>query len=334
METVNNSEAGLSAEVYEHTATIDSVDFSRTVYRAMQDVHAAVRYMRAHAAELRIDPDKIYLLGNSAGGMMGLENIYGLKKSDYPSYIEDEEKGYVNMGELDEYGEKGFDGVANGVVALWGAVHDKNIVNNSKVPVFLAHGDSDYVMPFAEGHAVSDVKRMIGDKNLEYLQSLDFRIHTPTLYGSYIVDSILTANKVYHEFYAPRGLELKHEFYNTTRTDSAGNEIIYADSVRQKAFAFLYKLAAGLIPSEGEHTTPMPFATIARASRIEMGENNLSFRVTRGQNVAYAVFGLKGERKLMGRASEGETVDLNGLESGVYYLRVQGDVARRIGIAK
>ena len=31
METVNNSEAGLSAEVYEHTATIDSVDFSRTV---------------------------------------------------------------------------------------------------------------------------------------------------------------------------------------------------------------------------------------------------------------------------------------------------------------
>lgn len=112
--------------------------------------------MRAHAAELRIDPDKIYLLGNSAGGMMGLENIYGQKKSDYPSYIEDEEKGYVNMGELDEYCEKGFDGVANGVVALWGAVHDKNIVNNSKVPVFLAHGDSDYVMPFAEGHAVSD----------------------------------------------------------------------------------------------------------------------------------------------------------------------------------
>lgn len=149
----------------------------------MQDIHAAVRYMRAHAAELRIDPDKIYLLGNSAGGMMGLENIY-------------------------------------------------------------------------------------------------------------------------------------------------------ADSVRQKAFAFLYKLAVGLIPSEGEHTTPMPFATIARASRIEMGENNLSFRVTRGQNVAYAVFGLKGERKLMGRASEGETVDLSGLESGVYYLRVQGDVARRIGIAK
>lgn len=84
-----------------------------------------------------------------------------------------------------------------------------------------------------------------------------------------------------------------------------GLENIYADSVRQKAFAFLYKLAAGLIPSEGEHTTPMPFATIARASRIEMGENNLSF-----------------------------SVDLSGLESGVYYLRVQGDVARRIGIAK
>lgn len=327
MKVLSNSEAGLS-EDYTQTAIIDSVDFARTVYRAMQDINAAVRYFRKHAEELRIDPDRIYLLGNSAGGMMALENIYGQKKSDYPAYINLEGRNYVDLGELDKYGEKeeGIDGIANGVVALWGAVHDKNIVKNSNVPVFLAHGDSDYVMPFAEGYAVTDVRRMVGDN--PYLSSIDFQIHTPTLYGSYIIDSILTENNVYHEFYAPRGLGLKHEFYNTTRTDESGNEVVYADSVREKAFAFLYKLAS----SSEELPTPLPVLAMAKPSKISMGEDNLSFTVVNGENVAYALFDLKGKRMLSGRASMGETVALEGMNNGIYYLRVQGEAPRKIAV--
>lgn len=330
MEVINNKDAGLSTETYDNTAIIDSVDFSRTVYRAMQDINAAVRYLRVHAEELRIDPNKIFVVGNSAGGMMALENIYGQKRSDYPVYINPEDRDYVELGELDEYGvkEEGVDGIANGVVALWGAVHDKEIVKNSKVPVFLAHGDSDYVMPFAEGYAVTDARRMVGDNPA--LSRMDFQIHTPTLYGSYIIDSILTENKVYHEFYAPRGQELKHEFYNTTRIDELGNEIVYADSVREKAFAFLYMLAIDSIPSVEEHTTPLPVLAMAKPSKVAMGEGNLSFTVVDGENVAYALFDLKGKRLLSGRASMGESVLLDGVNNGVYYLRIQGEAARRI----
>jgi hypothetical protein len=261
---------------------------------------------------------------------MALENIYGQKRSDYPVYINPEDRDYVELGELDEYGvkEEGVDGIANGVVALWGAVHDKEIVKNSKVPVFLAHGDSDYVMPFAEGYAVTDARRMVGDNPA--LSRMDFQIHTPTLYGSYIIDSILTENKVYHEFYAPRGQELKHEFYNTTRIDELGNEIVYADSVREKAFAFLYMLAIDSIPSVEEHTTPLPVLAMAKPSKVAMGEGNLSFTVVDGENVAYALFDLKGKRLLSGRASMGESVLLDGVNNGVYYLRIQGEAARRI----
>ena len=311
---------------------IDSVDFARTVYKAVQDVHAAVRYFRKNAETLKVDTNKIYIVGNSAGGMLALENVYARSKKDLPSYVD--KKGAPSLGELDEYGETGVGGHANGVVALWGAIHDANLVKNSKVPVFLAHGDSDYVMPFGKGYAISDVKRMLGDKS-SYLSMLGMNlvVHTPTLYGSAVVDSILNEGKVYHEFYAPRGLGLKHEFYDATRTEKDGKEVVYADSVQNKVFAFLYNLAVDSVPA-WQKPTSLPMVALALASRITMGENNRSFTVERGDNLVYGVFELNGRRVMAGRASRGETVSLEGLGNGVYYLRVQGERVRRIGLRR
>ncbi|MBR2212422.1 MAG: alpha/beta hydrolase [Fibrobacter sp.] len=311
---------------------IDSVDFARTVYKAVQDVHAAVRYFRKNAGSLKIDTNKIYIVGNSAGGMLALENIYARSKKDLPSYVD--KKGAPSLGELDEYGAAGVGGHANGVVALWGAIHDANLVKNSKVPVFLAHGDSDYVMPFGKGYAISDVNRMLEGKS-SYLSmlSMNLVVHTPTLYGSAVIDSILNEGKVYHEFYAPRGFGLKHEFYDATRTDEKGNKVVYADSVQNKVFAFLYNLAVDSVPAWRKPTS-LPMVALALASRITMGEGNRSFTVERGENLVYGVFELNGRRVMAGRASRGETVSLEGLGNGVYYLRVQGERARRIGLRK
>ncbi len=41
-----------------------------TVKEAVQDVKAAIRYLRAHAAEFNIDPNRIAVMGESAGGYM------------------------------------------------------------------------------------------------------------------------------------------------------------------------------------------------------------------------------------------------------------------------
>lgn len=311
---------------------IDSVDFARTVYKAIQDVHAAVRYFRKNAAELKVDTNKIYIVGNSAGGMLALENIYAKSKKDFPAYVD--KKGAASLGELSEYGETNVGGHANGVVALWGAIHKADLVKNSKVPVFLAHGDSDYVMPFGKGHAISDVERMLGEKgSMLKMLGMSLKVHTPTLYGSVVIDSILNEGKVYHEFYAPRGFGLKHEFYDATRTDENGDEVVYADSVQNKVFAFLYNLAVDSVPA-WKKPTSLPMVALALACRITMGEDNRSFTVERGENLAYAVFGLNGRRVMAGRASRGQTVDLSMLRNGVYYLRVQGEPVRRIGLRK
>ena len=150
---------------------IDSASFARTVYRSVQDLHAAIRYLRLNAKALRINPSKIYVLGNSAGAMMALENIYALSKRDFPSYIDstsqfvvkDNKKEIVPWGKLNQYGARDYRGTADGVVALWGGIHDIDLVKNSDVPVFLAHGDSDYVMPYNVGHAISKPDKMVAE---------------------------------------------------------------------------------------------------------------------------------------------------------------------------
>ena len=45
---------GITAVIKNKALTVDSLDFSRTVYRGIQDVRAAVRYIRANADELGI----------------------------------------------------------------------------------------------------------------------------------------------------------------------------------------------------------------------------------------------------------------------------------------
>ena len=63
-----------------------------------------------------------------------------------------------------------------------------------------------------------------------------------------------------------------------------------------------------------------------------MGDKNLSFTVVDGENVAYGVFDLKGKKVMAGRASRGETVSLEAIAGGNYFLRVQGEAARRITV--
>ena len=334
---------------------IDSASFARTVYRSVQDLHAAIRYLRLNAKALRINPSKIYVLGNSAGAMMALENIYALSKRDFPSYIDstsqfvvkDNKKENVPWGKLNQYGARDYRGTADGVVALWGGIHDIDLVKNSDVPVFLAHGDSDYVMPYNVGHAISKPDKMVAEavpeKYSAFAKAFKFQIETPTIYGSYAIDSALTARGVAHEFYNPVGYGLKHEFYNSTRTAEDGSEIVFADSVQDKAFDFLYKLATGTYGKQepvvalAKSAAPASIEAagkqapaFAKVSKIVMGDKNLSFMVVEGDNVAYGVFDLKGKKVMAGRASRGETVSLEAVAGGSYFLKVQGDATRRI----
>ena len=299
--------------------SIDSVDFARTVYRGVQDINAAVRYMRKNADQLGIDPNKIYLVGNSAGAILSLENIYALKETDFPSYIQ--KKDAPDLGSLNFYGEQGFDSHANGAVALWGAVHNPNIIGDNKTPVFLVHGTDDETVLFKTGRPLANSSKMIANmlpnSMAQYASYLNVSIGTPTLYGSFVIDSVLKAKKIEHETYFVE--RAYHEFYDESE---------YEEPVRTKVFDFLYKLASAASPiSIGNRA-------IARESGIQMQHGNKSFTVSRGNNLKYNVIDLSGRTAMSGNVSAGQSVDLNALKNGVYVLRVQGEQAIRFGISK
>ena len=103
----------------------------------------------------------------------------------------------------------------------------------------------------------------------------------------------------------------------------------YEKTVQTKVFDFLFKLASSNSrTSIGKHTIA------SRASGIQMQKGNLSFIVTRGNNLKYTVMDLRGRPAMTGSVSANESVDLSTLNNGVYILQVQGERAIRIGISK
>ena len=307
---------GITAVIKDKALTIDSLDFSRTVYRGIQDIRAAVRYVRANADELGIDPNRIYLIGNSAGAILSLENIYMDKESEIPPAA----KNAPDLGGLDAYGVQGYGSQANAVAALWGAVHDPKIIEDVKKPVLLVHGKADSTVVWKTGRPLSNIAAVLENLMPSMAASvgaLAFHVATPTLYGSYVIDSVLTANNVEHDTYFVDGQP--HEFYDYEDYDV---------KVQKKVFDFLYDLTQK--PASADRIV----VALVKPSALRMGENNMSFTVSKGNNLAYAVTDLRGRIVKNGAVSAGETVELSDLDRGVYVLRVKGERPVRFGLSR
>jgi|GEM_PF-349058 len=104
-------------------------------YYAVADAKTAVAYFRKHSNEYHIDPDKIILAGNSAGGMIALQAAYSTDAA------------LAKMAGIDTGNEQtGLLKVA-AVINFWGGIFDLNWLKNAQVPVVNVLGSNDKVMP-------------------------------------------------------------------------------------------------------------------------------------------------------------------------------------------
>ena len=113
-------------------------------FYATQDVKLAVTYFRKNAAKYHIDPDKIILGGNSAGGFMALEAAYS-KNQDFGRMadIPDEEIKKSGLPEEPIYA----------VINYWGGIFNLEWLKNGKTPIISVHGSKDSLVPITHKSA-------------------------------------------------------------------------------------------------------------------------------------------------------------------------------------
>jgi hypothetical protein len=142
-------------------------DVELSAYRAVQDAHAALRFLAHNAAGLGIDPQQVYVGGTSAGAVASLTVAF-MDNDERPERIlEAEKEGTVTKIEAsgNKYTEK-FE--IKAVANMWGAVADLNIIDrDEKISVLSIHGTADGIVPYNYDHPFQNslyVNRLLMDK--------------------------------------------------------------------------------------------------------------------------------------------------------------------------
>jgi hypothetical protein len=168
----------LGMNVFDQSAAL------RAVYRGVQDGRAAVRYFRANAEKLGVDPNQIFIGGHSAGGFIALQNAYLDREEERPAATRNTRyrwKGWFrskvynlpDLGCLDCAGDnKHVNGKANAVVSLAGALG------------YLEHVEGDNDVPNIMFHSSNDLAVAYGAKQpFKIISPLVIGFDLPTTYG-------------------------------------------------------------------------------------------------------------------------------------------------------
>ncbi len=137
-------------------------EISRTGYMALQDAHAAMRYLVDHANKLGIDTNYIFVGGASAGGITAL-NLAFMRDKDRPKYVNNRQ--WRDLGIISSSGNSSHATFSIRAVAnMWGAVTNLNMLKNSHTNIISFHGDADQVVPYDNGYPFNDMSIKLGKR--------------------------------------------------------------------------------------------------------------------------------------------------------------------------
>jgi len=119
-------------------------DMIKAAFYATQDAKMAVAYFRKNAAKYQIDPNKIILGGNSAGGFMALDAAYS-KNQDFGRMADIPDEEIKKSGLHDE--------PIYAVINYWGGIFNLGWLKNSKTPIISVHGSKDSLVPITHKSA-------------------------------------------------------------------------------------------------------------------------------------------------------------------------------------
>lgn len=114
-------------------------------YRAIQDGHAAMRYVVNNANVVRIDTNWIFVGGQSAGSLLALGMVYaGQSELDSISLLYSATATSVELGNLHTSGNNLTDTYTfKGIFNNWGGVAESEVDFNEMLPTVAFHGELD-----------------------------------------------------------------------------------------------------------------------------------------------------------------------------------------------
>lgn len=142
-------------------------DISRTGYMALQDAHAALRYLVDNAKQYGIDTSNIFVGGASAGAITAL-NLAFMRDGDRPSSVTNRHK--HNLGTIASSGNSSHATFhIKAISNMWGAVTNLNMLKNSKTDIISFHGDNDLVVPYDIGYPFNDMSIKLGKRMFDQM---------------------------------------------------------------------------------------------------------------------------------------------------------------------
>jgi acetyl esterase/lipase len=145
--------ASINYRLSKHNPLFHFDELLKSSFYAVQDAKRAVAYFRENAAKYGIDPDKIILGGNSAGGFMALDAVYS-RNEDFGHMANVPDADIKNEGMPNE--------PVYAIINYWGGIYNLEWLNNSKTPIISVHGSKDGLVPIthktAPLHGSLDIK--------------------------------------------------------------------------------------------------------------------------------------------------------------------------------
>ncbi len=141
-----------------NTLSADSAE--RAVYRAVQDIRAAQRFLAEFDDDYGIDINNMFLTGTSAGCIASIHTAYMTESerpaSTYGVFLEPTDLGCGDCSGNNYYGNQ--EVPVRGIINHWGAIGDLSWIDNSptdRKPIISFHGTSDFVVPYDCGRPFS-----------------------------------------------------------------------------------------------------------------------------------------------------------------------------------
>ncbi len=283
----------------------------REMYIAAQDVSAAIRYFKLYGNDYGIDTNNIFLLGNSAGTIAILHEMFMEEQERPVETFSSPELIPLHSSGYSEYLDKSTR--IAGVVAQWGGVLGVDMIDSVEcVPLCFIHGTADESVPYDSG----------------YCYSSSFSFLMPYIYGSHSISERLVEIGFHdyeihpfqgeeHAFYLSSLYQLIDDKFDTCFNITKNFLLRHLDFPLSIDTSFMQSDTIGMQDQENATSAFVIFPNPTKGI-INLKCNSLNY-----QSVSVRLFDMHGNLLESERMDETNVrLDLSEYKMGIYFLEI------------